>query len=288
MNVCVLANPMLTRFEERALENVAALDGVGIERVVVDASVSGSAFEAGADAINEGGSISLSDLELFAEVVRENGLEAFIYADQKLGWMLGETAQREWLTTTPIAEVTCLDDATLVECEPVSAGGAWNTLPEDETDEIAASCDVVIRFGFGLLKGPILDATEYGVLSVHTTDIREYRGMGPKVSFLHDDPTATITLQRLSEEIDGGEIVDLRSRDLPTNPTLDDVWDAIYAMQTETFAAGIENLRDESFAPAVPDDLGPYYPHSLQQKNLTFVSKLLLKNNWRRVRKRLG
>src|SRR5699024_10254930 len=109
-----------------------------------------------------------------------------------------------------------------------------------------------------------------------------------KVSFLHDDPTATITLQRLSEEIDGGEIVDLRSRDLPTNPTLDDVCDAIYAMQTETFAAGIENLRDESFAPAVPDDLGPYYPHSLQQKNLTFVSKLLLKNNWRRVRKRLG
>src|SRR5699024_7188560 len=152
MNVCVLANPMLTRFEERALENVAALDGVGIERVVVDASVSGSAFEAGADAINEGGSISLSDLELFAEVVRENGLEAVIYADQKLGWMLGATAQREWLTTTSIAEVTCLDDATLVECEPVSAGGAWNTLPEDETDEIAASCDVVIRFGFGLLK----------------------------------------------------------------------------------------------------------------------------------------
>lgn len=288
MRVCVLSNPMLTRFEEQALERVAALDDVRINRVVVDDSVGGSAFEAGADAINEGGSLSLSDLKLFADVVRENGLEAFIYADQKFGWMLGETAQREWLTTKPVGEIACLADATLTECEPVSAGGAWNTLPENVTAEISRSCDVVIRFGFGLLKGPILDATEYGVLSVHTTDIKEYRGMGPKVSFLHDDPTATITLQRLSEKIDGGEIVDLRSQDLPEYPTLDDVWNAIYAMQTETFAAGIEALRDEEFTPTVPDDLGTYYPHSLQQRNIMFVSKLLLKNNWRRLRKHFG
>jgi methionyl-tRNA formyltransferase len=290
MNVCVLANPMMTRFEEEALERVAALDDVRIERVVVDASVGeSSALAAGADAINQGSSVSLSDIKLFADVIRDSGLKAFIYADEKLGWMaFDETAQMEWLQSKPISDVECLSEATVVECEPVSAGGAWNTLPDDVTDDIGRTCDVVIRFGFGLLKGDILSATKHGVLSVHTSDIREYRGMGPKVSFLHDDTTATITLQQLSEEIDGGNIVDIRSRDLPETPTLDDVWDAVYAMQTEVFAAGIENLQDDGFTPWQPEELGAYYGHSLQQKNPTFVSRLLLKNNWRRLRKRLS
>ena len=290
MKVCVLANPMLTRFEERALDRVAALDGATIERVVVDASVrEASSLAAGADVVNQGKTVSLTDLELFVDVVRESGLKAFIYADEKLGWLwFDETSQMEWLQSTPVEDVDCLADATIVDCEPVSAGGTWNSLPDDETDAIADACDVAIRFGFGLLRGPILEAPKHGVLSAHTTDIREYRGMGPKVSYLNDDPTVSVTLQQLSETIDGGRIVEIRSRDLPANPTLDDVWDAVYGVQTELFAAGITNLLDDSFEPWQPDELGPYYPHSLQQGNLRFVARLLAKNNWRRLRKRLS
>jgi methionyl-tRNA formyltransferase len=288
MRVGVLANPMLTRFEEEALENVAALDGVRIDEVVVDGSVAkGSALAAGADAVNEGTSISLSDLGLFVAVVRESGLKAFIHGDEKLGWVLGETEQMEWLQSKPIGEVPCLDGARMRECEPVPAGGPWNTLPDDVTADLGDSCDVVIRFGFGLLKGAILDAPEHGVLSVHTSDIREYRGMGHKISFMNDDPSAAITLQQLSEEIDGGRIVAVMSRDLPPQPTLDDVWDAVYSLQTEIFAVGIEKLRGE-FEPFQPDELGSYYPHSLQQRNPRFVARLLAKNNWRRLRKRLS
>ncbi|WP_049996563.1 methionyl-tRNA formyltransferase-like protein [Halococcus sediminicola] len=288
MRVGVLANPMLTRFEEQALENVAALDRVSIEEVVVDGSVAeGSALAAGADAVNQGTSISPSDLKLFVEVVRESGLKAFIHGDEKLGWLLGETEQMEWLQSGPVTEVDCLDGATVRECEPVSAGGPWNTLPEDTTTDLGESCDVVIRFGFGLLKGPILDAPEHGVLSVHTSDIREYRGMGHKISFMNDDSSVSITLQQLSEEIDGGRIVAVMSRDLPSEPTLDDVWDGVYALQTEIFADGIERLQD-GFEPFQPEELGPYYPHSLQQHNPRFVARLLAKNNWRRLRKRLS
>ena len=288
MRVGVLANPMLTRFEERALENVAALDGVTIEEVVVDGSVTeGSALAAGADAVNEGTNVSLRDLRLFVEVVRESGLKAFIHGDEKLGWLLGETGQMEWLQSTPIGEVPCLDGARMRDCEPVPAGGPWNTLPDDVTADLGDSCDVVIRFGFGLLKGAILDAPEHGVLSVHTSDIREYRGMGHKISFMNDDPSASITLQQLSEEIDGGRIVAVMSHDLPPQPTLDDVWDAVYSLQTEIFAAGIGKLS-EGFEPFQPEELGPYYPHSLQQRNPRFVARLLAKNNWRRLRKRLS
>ncbi|EMA49505.1 methionyl-tRNA formyltransferase-like protein [Halococcus thailandensis] len=288
LRVGVLANPMLTRFEEEALENVATLDGVTIDEVVVDGSVTeGSALAAGADAVNQGTSISLADLKLFVDVVRESGLKAFIHGDEKLGWLLGETEQMDWLQSRPVTEVDCLREASIRECEPVSAGGAWNTLPDDVTSDLGDSCDVVIRFGFGLLKGPILDAPEHGVLSVHTSDIREYRGMGHKISFVNDDPSAAITLQQLSEEIDGGRIVTVMSRELPPTPTLDDVWDAVYALQTEIFAAGIEQLQAGD-SPSQPDELGPYYPHSLQQRNPRFVARLLAKNNWRRLQKRLS
>lgn len=291
MNVGVLANPMVTRFEERALEAVAALDDVTIERVVVDASVrdESSSLAAGADVVNEGKSLSPTDLALFVDVVQESGLKAFIYADEKLGWLLfDETSQMEWLQSRPVEAIDCLADAAIVDCEPISAGGAWNTLPDAETDAIADACDVVLRFGFGLLKGPILEAPQHGVLSAHPTDIREYRGMGPKVSYLNDDPTVSVTLQQLSETIDGGRVVEIRSRELPSTPTLDDVWDAVYGIQTELFAAGVANLQNESFEPWQPDDLGPYYPHSLQQRNPRFVARLLVKNNWRRLRKRLA
>ncbi|WP_256687118.1 methionyl-tRNA formyltransferase-like protein [Halococcus qingdaonensis] len=288
LRVGVLANPMLTRFEEEALENVAALDGVTIDEVVVDGSVTeGSALAAGADAVNQGTSISLSDLKLFVDVVHESGLKAFIHGDEKLGWLLGETEQMDWLQSRPVTEVDCLREASIRECEPVSAGGAWNTLPDDVTSDLGDSCDVVIRFGFGLLKGPILDAPEHGVLSVHTSDIREYRGMGHKISFVNDDPSAAITLQQLSEEIDGGRIVTVMSRELPPTPTLDDVWDTVYTLQTEVFAAGIEQLQAGD-SPSQPDELGPYYPHSLQQRNPRFVARLLVKNNWRRLQKRLS
>ena len=282
---------MVLQWQEAALENVEALDGASIEHVVVDASVrdDSSVLKQGADAINRGARLSLSDLALFVDVLREEKLKAFIYADRKLGWMLfGEGDGADARQSKPIEAVDVLSDVRTHEVEPVPAGGAWNTLPDDITETLGEECDVLVRFGFGLLKGPVLDATEYGVLSTHGCDIRDYRGMGPKITFLNDDDRVAVTLQQLTEDIDGGRIVEIDSRELPPDPTYADINEATAAIQRDIFATGIEKLASPDFEPWEPDELGTYHSHTKQREEPGFVARFLLKNNYRRVKRRLA
>lgn len=258
--------------------------GVEITTVVVDESLmdDSSRLVAGSDVINEGKSLSLSDFKLFVDVVHDEGLKALLYADQKAGWMLfGETNHLEYLQSCPVSEIACLSTADIEYCTPIT-DGAWNSLPDHVTDQVASECDVVLRFGFGLLKGRILSAPEYGVLSVHGSDIREYRGMGPRITFLNDDEYAKVTLQQLTEDIDGGLIVEVAERELPENPSLDEVYGAVYELQSRIFAIGIQRLLNCE-EPTKAYQLGEYYSHSRLEQDPLFTGKIIGKNLIRRI-----
>lgn len=286
MNVGVLVNPQVTRWHERAIENVRELDDVEITLVVENADHD-SMMEEGADAINRDSLISLEDVKLFYKVLSEERLKAALYADQKLGWdLFGETKQRDWLRTKRVDEVDALADAERVRCEPIT-DGAWNRFPDDVVDEIAEKCDVVLRFGFGLIEGDVLTAPEHGVLSIHGSDIRKYRGMGPQLAFLKDEDRVTVTLQRLTEDIDAGSIVTMQSAEVSENATYDEVSGEILRVSTEIFADGVAKLRDGG-SPWEPDSLGTYYSLDLQRTSPRFVGKLLLKNNYYRIKNALG
>jgi hypothetical protein len=138
--------------------------------------------------------------------------------------LFNETERKYYLESQLITELDCLSDAQVTSCTPVSVEGTWQTLPEYVVNRLRRKYDVVIRLGFGLLKGRVLSAPEYGVLSTHGSDIRKYRGMGPKISFIKRDKNVSVTLQQLSENIDGGKIIQIDSRKLPDTYTLDDVW----------------------------------------------------------------
>jgi hypothetical protein len=72
----------------------------------------------------------------------------------------------------------------------------------------AADLDVLVRFGFRILRGGILEAARHGVWSYHHGDHRRYRG-GPPCFWevLEGEPTTGTVLQRLTEELDDGEIL---------------------------------------------------------------------------------
>jgi hypothetical protein len=72
----------------------------------------------------------------------------------------------------------------------------------------AAGCDVLLRGGSGILRGDILDVTPLGVISFHHGDNRLNRG-GPAgfwESYL-EWPETGFVLQRLTAELDGGEVL---------------------------------------------------------------------------------
>lgn len=68
--------------------------------------------------------------------------------------------------------------------------------------------DVAVRFGFRILRGDALQIARYGVWSYHHGDNRMYRG-GPAGFWevMLGDPVTGSMLQRLSEDLDGGQIL---------------------------------------------------------------------------------
>jgi hypothetical protein len=72
----------------------------------------------------------------------------------------------------------------------------------------SARLDVLVRLGFRILRGDILNAARFGVWSYHHGDNERYRG-GPACFWevLEGNPVTGTILQRLSESLDDGEVL---------------------------------------------------------------------------------
>src|SRR4029077_15135391 len=72
----------------------------------------------------------------------------------------------------------------------------------------AANLDVMLRFGFRIIKGGILAAPRFGVWSLHHDDNRSYRG-GPALfwEMYEGNALSGTVLQVLTEQLDGGRVI---------------------------------------------------------------------------------
>jgi hypothetical protein len=68
--------------------------------------------------------------------------------------------------------------------------------------------DFILRFGFNIVRGDILNTAKYGVWSFHHDDEQKYRGGPPGFwEILKNDPATGVILQRLTDKLDGGIIL---------------------------------------------------------------------------------
>jgi len=71
-----------------------------------------------------------------------------------------------------------------------------------------AQLDVILRFGFRVIKGEILNCARYGVWSFHHDDNRYYRGSPPLFWEIYEgNPVSGTILQRLNENLDAGRVL---------------------------------------------------------------------------------
>lgn len=91
----------------------------------------------------------------------------------------------------------------------ISKSGFVYRFSADEVAKVrTARCDVLLRGGSGILRGEILEASPFGILSFHHGDNRVNRG-GPAgfwESYL-EWPATGFVLQRLTAELDGGDVL---------------------------------------------------------------------------------
>ena len=72
----------------------------------------------------------------------------------------------------------------------------------------AADLDVILRFGFNIVRGEILEAARHGVWSFHHGDNRHYRGTPAFFWEMYErNPVSGTLLQRLTDELDGGGVL---------------------------------------------------------------------------------
>ena len=110
---------------------------------------------------------------------------------------------------------------------------SYRFLEEDIERIKELDLDIMVRFGFGILRGEILNAAKKGIWSLHHGDNRINRGGPPAFwEVANREEVTGITLQELSENLDDGKVI--KRSFIKTNNT------SFYRNKIEVFWAGIE------------------------------------------------
>lgn len=101
-----------------------------------------------------------------------------------------------------------LKPAQVMEVSPECTGSFERFSDEDVAKIKALDLDVIIRLGFGILRGKILQAARYGVWSYHHGDSQSNRGGPPGFwEVFQNSPVIGSTLQVLNDTLDGGKVL---------------------------------------------------------------------------------
>ena len=99
-------------------------------------------------------------------------------------------------------------DALTTVFHPVRKGFCHYFLDEDIQTIRKCNLDVIIRFGFSIIRGEIHQTAHHGVWSFHHGDNRFYRGGPPGVwELIKGKPEISVTLQQLSDVLDCGRTI---------------------------------------------------------------------------------
>lgn len=174
----------------------------------------------------------------------------------------------------PLDEVDWAKEAETVYCEPRDSDGIGNELPEQAVETLSEA-DLAVRFGFGIVVGEALSAPNHGILSFHHGDITEYRGRpGGFWQFINKECTAGVTLQRLTETLDGGEIVLLEHVEISDAKTWPEVQERIYRTSDHMLSEGVKRLQDGA-SPDHADGLGDLYTNPSWRGMIRYVIEVM-------------
>ena len=157
-------------------------------------------------------------------------------------------------------------------CTPQPVNGLGNELSTDAISFLE-EVDVAIRFGFGILKGEALTAPKHGVVSYHHGDVREYRGRPAGFyEFLHNEEYAGVTVQRLNQELDKGDIAAFTQVPIGDVSSYKEVRNRLFASSGNLLEIAVENcVKEENIHP--PETTGELYTTPSAQTMVCFIKR---------------
>lgn len=158
-----------------------------------------------------------------------------------------------------IFTINGLENVRTVEYTPIKKGND-RYLPQEIIDIATENCDIVINNSSGILAGDILEAPKHGVIGFHSGDIRKYRGVRSGFwEFLNNEAKTGVTLQRYTEELDAGHIIDYQEASISDVGSWSEVLIKKFCMSEQMLSNGIKNIQDPEYTPQKPEELGDLY-----------------------------
>ncbi len=156
---------------------------------------------------------------------------------------------------------------------PIKKEKGSEHFPEEALTALkSAQPDFMLRFGFNILGGEILDIPKHGVWSFHHDDEMKYRGSPPCFWEIYKaDPVTGAVLQKLTPRLDGGKILKkgyFKTIDHSYSENLDQVlW------ETSKWPAYVcKNL--DSIVPVLTNSTAPIVRIPKNSETLVFALKL--------------
>lgn len=155
----------------------------------------------------------------------------------------------------------------------------------------AADLDVLLRFGFNIIRGDILECARFGVWSYHHGDNAEYRGSPDFFWEMYErNPTTGTLLQVLTDDLDAGKVLcrswsatDVASLHRGRNPAYWKSSEFVLRKLGELHTLGWEPIATfAEFTREVPYVKGIYRTPTNGQMVL-FLTRLVTGVLWRRV-----
>jgi hypothetical protein len=142
----------------------------------------------------------------FLDRLRNAGQLPFSVYSKLDTWIMRKRTRLDAFAAADISEL--IRDVPVVGVVPIQK--RWTDRFEADDIEAVkeARLDVILRFGFRILKGEVLLTARYGVWSFHHDDNRLYRG-GPALfwEMYEGNPESGTILQALTEDLDGGRVL---------------------------------------------------------------------------------
>ncbi|MFX1384036.1 MAG: hypothetical protein ACFFBP_16485 [Promethearchaeota archaeon] len=97
----------------------------------------------------------------------------------------------------------------ILRCKTTRKGLYSLYFQKDDIHKIKShNLDFILLFGFGIIRGDILNTSRFGIWSYHHGDEKKYRG-GPPLfwEIFYNDPISGTILQRLTDRLDAGIVL---------------------------------------------------------------------------------
>ncbi|MCR5517554.1 MAG: methionyl-tRNA formyltransferase [Lachnospiraceae bacterium] len=113
---------------------------------------------------------------------------------------------------------------------------------------------VVVAYGRILIK-EVLDIPRFGCINVHASLLPQLRGCAPiQWAIYNGDKTTGVTIQRMNEGVDTGDILSVNTLDIDYNDTGESLFDKLAVLGADTLIETIGSIEDGTVKPVSQDE----------------------------------